>query len=54
MFKKDDDTRDANDTQPEIKKDGCCVCHSDMHKSNKDWYCVLCGYEEDENGNALL
>jgi ribosomal protein S27AE len=60
VFKKDDDTRDvddADDAQLETKKDACPICHSDMHAKhppNSGWYCVLCGYEEDEDGNALI
>ncbi len=57
VFKKDDDTRDADDVQPETKKCACPICHSDLKAKrplNRGWYCVLCGYEEDENGKALI
>ena len=67
IFKKDDDTRtDVNgpdNTEPlRIKVGACPICHSDMHAynlhphvhPNSEWYCVLCGYEEDENGKALI
>lgn len=64
VFKRDDDTRDTGDTRyagtPRLtKKDACPVCHSDLrakhpHPPSSGWYCVLCGYEEDENGKALL
>ena len=43
--------------QPEIKECACPVCHSDMHAkspSNSGYVCVWCGYEDDENGNALI
>ncbi len=61
IFKRDDDTDDTRtngDPEPTIKANACPLCHSDMHKSNplhrSEWYCVLCGYEEDENGGELL
>ncbi len=58
VFKKDDDTRTNGDSEPTIKADACPMCHSDMHKSTllhrNEWYCVLCGYEENENGEPLI
>ena len=63
VFKKDDDTRDVGDADsPRIRAGACPVCHSDLHAYHRnpqthpesEWYCVLCGYEEDEDGGALL